>query len=130
MVNPRVDEVAAAAMKVQALRDQLASAEAALEAAKRAATEDGAPAPVPPTAKGEGTLRDRVRRLMADGAQRTTAATAEAVGAPQNKVGDAMKRLEQMQELKRVSTGRYVLRVKAQRRRTPAKGTRPPRQRV
>jgi len=84
-----------------------------------------------PVGNGEVTLRDRIRGLMADRAKRSTLEVAEALAVPQDKVGDGMKRLTDLGELRRVSTGVYVLAGKVPSGRNvagrgSAKGTRPP----
>jgi hypothetical protein len=101
-----------ASTRVQRARDELAAAEAELEAlvngGSRPAESRQPPPPVDVKTNGGLTLRDRVRRAMAGGQRRSTSEVAGALGEPQDRVGDAMKRLEIGKELRRVSPGVYA----------------------
>jgi hypothetical protein len=109
MADTRTDRLVAAAMRVQALRTELTAAEAELESLKAAGTTTESPPSAPMTALQELSLRERIRRLLSSGSELTTAEVAGTLEEPRDRVGDAMKRMEQRGELRRISPGRYAV---------------------
>lgn len=82
-------------------RARIRAIEAMIEATRADIDGDADDGPPP-------SLPERIRRLMSDGARRSTAETADALGVATPSVGDAMKRIARSGWLTRLSPGVYI----------------------